>query len=102
MPCVADTAYQWLFSDTLNNMHVEADRDFSQVQVVSHSGALLIGTLDRFTYGDPCGFLQNINRHFPKSEQNELIFIEGTGHTYQQKEQEVAERLLALVQKWGR
>lgn len=102
LPYVADTAHQWLFSDTLNNMHVEADRDFSQVQAVSHSGALLFGTLDRFTYGDPCGFLQNINRHFPKSEQNELIFIESTGHTYQQKEQEVAERLLALVQKWGR
>lgn len=102
LPCVADTAHQWLFSDTLNNMHVEADRDFSQVQAVSHSGALLIGTLDRFTYGDPCGFLHNINRHFPKSEQNELIFIEGTGHTYQQKEQQVADRLLALVQKWGR
>ena len=56
----ADMAYQWLFGDTLNNMHVETERDFSQVQAVQHSGALLIGSLDRFTYGDPCGFLQNI------------------------------------------
>lgn len=78
----ADMAYQWLFGDTLNNMHVETERDFSQVQAVQHSGALLIGSLDRFTYGDPCGFLQNINRYFQTAEQNELIFIEGTGHTY--------------------
>ena len=56
----ADMAYQWLFGDTLNNMHVETEWDFSQVQAVQHSGALLIGSLDRFTYGDPCGFLQNI------------------------------------------
>ncbi|TCT16467.1 alpha/beta hydrolase family protein [Bibersteinia trehalosi] len=96
----AEMAYQWLFTDTLNNMHVEQERDFSQVENVQHSGALLIGTLDRFTYGDPCGFLENINRHFPNAHQNELIFIERTGHTYQQKEQEVADRLLALVQKW--
>ncbi|MEG9530427.1 alpha/beta fold hydrolase [Mannheimia indoligenes] len=101
LPCVADTAYQWLYSPLLNNVHQETDGDFSQVRAVRHTGALLIGTLDGFTYGDPCGFLQNINRHFPKSEQNKLIFIENTGHTYQQKEQQVAERLLALVQKWG-
>lgn len=102
LPAQADTAFQWLFTDTLNNMHQEADRDFSQVQAVQHSGALLIGTLDRFTYGDPSGFLENINRHFPKHAENELIFIERTGHTYQQKEQEVAEKLLNLVQKWGK
>ncbi|AHG72670.1 hypothetical protein X781_5210 [Mannheimia sp. USDA-ARS-USMARC-1261] len=101
LPCVADTAYQWLYSPILNNVHQETDGDFSQVQAIKHSGALLIGTLDGFTYGDPCGFLQNINRYFPTAEQNKLIFIENTGHTYQQKEQQVAERLLALVQKWG-
>ncbi|MDO4907771.1 DUF1749 domain-containing protein, partial [Neisseria sp.] len=97
----ADMAYQWLFTDTLNNMHVEADGDFSQIEQITHTGALLIGTLDRFTYGDPAGFLQNINGHFPTADDNELIFIDGTGHTYQQKEQEVADKLLALVQKWG-
>ena len=51
IPCIADTAHDWLFSDTLNNVHVEADRDFSQVRAVSCSGALLIGTRDTFTYG---------------------------------------------------
>ncbi|MBR1403582.1 MAG: hypothetical protein IJ558_05340 [Treponema sp.] len=38
--------------------------------------------------------------HFPTAAQNALIFIEGTGHTYQQKEQETAERILATVQMW--
>ena len=38
--CIADTAWQWLFTDTLNNVHVENNRDFSQVENVTHTGAL--------------------------------------------------------------
>ncbi|WP_154922525.1 alpha/beta fold hydrolase [Klebsiella grimontii] len=100
LPCVADTAWQWLYSDTLNNVHVEPDRDFSQVERITHSGALIIGTYDRFTYGDPCGFLRNINDHMPTAADNELIFIERTGHTYQQKERELANAILKLVSGW--
>ncbi|MBQ9263127.1 MAG: DUF1749 domain-containing protein [Clostridia bacterium] len=100
LPCYADTAYQWLFTDTLNNVHVETDGDFSQCEKITHTGALLIGTYDRFTYGDPAGFLKNINNHIPTAAQNKLIFIEKTGHTYQQKEQEVADAILKLVLDW--
>ncbi|MDG4951869.1 DUF1749 domain-containing protein [Actinobacillus equuli] len=101
LPATADTAYQWLYSPLLNNVHVEKDGDFSQVEKISHSGALLIGTLDRFTYGDPSGFLRNINAHFTNSQANELIFIENTGHTYQQKEQELADKIRDLLTTWG-
>lgn len=83
--CIANTAYDWTWTDMLNNVHVEPDRDFSQVEQITHTGALLIGTLDTFTYGDPSGFLKTINDHMPTAKQNQLIFIEGTGHTYQQK-----------------
>ena len=100
LPCYADTAYQWLFTDILNNVHVEKDGDFSQCASITHTGALLIGTYDRFTYGDPAGFLKNINDHMPSAAQNKLIFIEKTGHTYQQKEQEVADAILKLVRDW--
>ena len=100
MPCIADTAHDWLFTDTLNNVHVEPDKDFSQAERITHTGALLIGTYDRFTYGDPTGFLRNINNHFPTAGENRLIFIEGTGHTYQRKEQETADKILALVKEW--
>ena len=100
LPCMADTAYQWLYTDTLDNVHVEADRDFSQVEKIQHSGALIIGTYDRFTYGDPSGFLRNINEHMQTANENELIFIQGTGHTYQGKEQELAECILGLVLGW--
>lgn len=61
---------------------------------------MLIGTYDRFTYGDPSWFLENINNHTKNPEKNELLFIEKTGHTYQRKEQEVAETLLNLINKW--
>lgn len=100
LPCVADTADQWLHSPILNNVHLEESKDFSQIEQISHTGAFLIGTFDRFTDGDPSQFLRTINRHFPNHQQNKLIFIENTGHTYQQKEQEVADRLLALIQDW--
>ena len=63
--CIANTAYQWLFTSTLNNVHVEAYGDFSQVEQITHTGAMIIGTYGRFTYGDPAGFLSNINDHMP-------------------------------------
>ncbi|MBQ3462027.1 MAG: DUF1749 domain-containing protein [Clostridia bacterium] len=98
--CVADTAYQWLFTDTLNNVHVETDGDFSQAEKITHTGALVIGTYDNFTYGDPSGFLENINNHIPTAKDNKLVFIEKTGHTYQQKEEEIADDILQLVKDW--
>lgn len=100
IPCTAQTAYGWVFNNVLDNVHVEPDGNFSQVANITHTGALLIGTYDTFTYGDPVGFLENINNHFPSPSQNKLIFIEKTGHTYQQKQQETAEKLLSLVQGW--
>lgn len=98
--CVADTAWQWLFTNTLNNVSLQVDQDFSQVSRITHKGALLIGSYDRFTNGDPARFLQTINEHMPTAKENILVYIEGTGHTYQQKEQEVADKILALVQRW--
>ena len=62
---------------------------------------LLIGTYDNFTNGDPSGFLRNINEHLPTARDNRLLFIEGTGHTYQQKHQEVADAILNLTRDWS-
>ena len=98
--CIAYTAYDWQFSGMLNNVFVEPDRDFSQCEQITHSGALLIGTYDNFTYGDPSGFLKNINAHIPTAKENKLIFIEGTGHTYQQKHQETANKIAEQIQEW--
>ena len=99
--CIAYTAYDWQFSGILNNVFVEPDGDFSQCEKITHSGALLIGTYDNFTYGDPSGFLKNINNHIPTAKENKLIFIEGTGHTYQKKHQETAEKILAQIKEWS-
>ena len=101
-PCVARTAHQWLFEPILNNAHTELDGDFSQTEQVTHTGMLLVGTYDNFTRGDPTAFLKNINSHMPTAEQNELVFIPRTGHTYQQKEQEVADVLRETIARWRR
>lgn len=97
--CIANTAYDWI-SGILNNVHTEVDGDFSQVEQITHTGAMVIGTYDNFTCGDPAKFLENINNHMKTSADNKLIFIEKTGHTYQQKEQEIADIILKLVQDW--
>lgn len=36
----------------------------------------------------------------PTAGENELVFVERTGHTYQMKEQEVADILLDTVTRW--
>lgn len=100
LPCTADTADQWLNSTTLDNVHTRKNADFSQVERIENTGALLIGTMDTFTYGDPVKYLQNINEHFQNKQNNDLIFIKNTGHTYQEKEQELANEILKLIQKW--
>lgn len=60
----------------------------------------MIGTLDNFTCDNPVDFLKNINKNFQTAAENKLIFIEKTGHTYQQKNQEVADKILNLIQSW--
>lgn len=98
--CIANTAYDWQFSGILNNVHTAKNGDFSQAEKVTHTGALLVGTHDNFTDGDPAEFLRNLNAHMPTAEQNKLIFIEKTGHTYQMKHQEVADDILHQLQEW--
>ena len=98
--CIANTAYDWQFSGLLNNVHTAHDGDFSQAEQVTHTGALLVGTYDNFTDGDPSEFLRTLNAHMPTAAENKLIFIEKTGHTYQMKHQEVADDILEQLQEW--
>ncbi len=97
--CTANTAYDWI-SGALNNVHTEVDGDFNQIEKITHNGAMVIGTYDKFTRGNPANFLENINDHMKTSSENKLVFIEKTGHTYQQKEQEIADIILKIVEGW--
>ena len=98
--CTVNTAYDWVFSDVLKNVHTDPNGDFTQLANIQKIGALIIGTYDRFTDGDPVTFLKNINDHMPTAKCNKLYFIEKTGHTYQQKQKEVADILLNIVKEW--
>lgn len=98
--CIANTAWDWQFSGLLNNVHTAKDGDFSQAEQITHTGALLVGTYDNFTDGDPSEFLRNLNDHMPTAQDNQLIFIEKTGHTYQMKHQELADDILRQLQEW--
>ena len=98
--CTVATAYDWIHSGLLNNVHTDKDADFNQVAQITHTGTMLIGTYDNFTDGDPVGFLTNINAHTRAPEKNRLLFIERTGHTYQQKHQQVADMILQQIKEW--
>lgn len=100
LPCIANTAYDWVFSSILDVAHVNPEADFSQAEKITHTGALLIGTYDNFCGGDPVGYLENLNNHMPTGKKNKLIYIPRTGHTYQQKEQELADDILKTVEEW--
>jgi hypothetical protein len=96
----ADTANEWLFDDTLNNVHFNKGSDFSQVKKIDINGALVIGTRDRFSGGNPLNYLQNINDHWKNNRENELVLIKDAGHIYRSKEYVLADKLLELLKKW--
>lgn len=100
LPAQAKTAEQWLHSPIIDNVHSGDTGDFSQLEKIHKTGALLIGTYDTFTEGDPTSFLRNINKHLPSKDDNQLIFIKETGHTYQEKEQEVADKIASIIKNW--
>lgn len=99
-PMVARTAWQWLWRNPLDNVHSDLDGDFSEVGKIRQTGALITGTYDRFSYGEPKAFIELINAHTQKPDQNEVIFVQGTGHVYAEREQMLADIILRLAKKW--
>lgn len=99
-PMLACTAWQWLWRNPLDNVHSTPDGDFSEVARIKQTGALIIGTYDRFSYGEPKSFIELINSHMPHPDMNEVIFVEGTGHVYTEREQMLADIILGLAKKW--
>lgn len=97
--CTARTAYNWVFNNILNNVHMDYDGDFSQIESIKHEGAFIIGGFDTFTKGNPEAFINNINNHMLKKDKNKIIVIEETGHTYQQKEDDLADEIAKLIKQ---
>lgn len=99
-PMIACTAWQWLWRNPLDNVHSDPDGDFSEVEKIKQTGALIIGTYDRFSYGEPRAFIELINSHTQNPKQNEVIFVQGAGHVYSEREQMLADIILQLARKW--
>ena len=99
--CTTKSAYDWVYNNILDNIHYDKDGDFSQINKITHSGAMIIGSFDRLACGDPIGFLENINNHTQNKEKNKLLIIKETGHVYQKKEKEIANLLLNIIKEWG-
>ena len=99
-PMLAQTAWQWVHANPLDNVHLDAGRDFTQVERVTQSGALFIGTFDAFALGDSVQLVEETSRHFPRAGENRIVIIPQTGHTYQGKEQYTADALRDVVLAW--
>ncbi len=99
-PMLAQTAWQWVHANPLDNVHLDAGRDFTQVERVTQSGALFIGAFDAFALGDPVQLVEETSRHFPRSDENLIVIIPRTGHTYQGREQYTADALRDVVIGW--
>ena len=81
-------------ADTVKSSGIAASRGSDTVLIC------ITGIHGNFTDGDPSGFLCNINAHMPTASENRLLFIERTGHTYQQKQQEQADKILLTIIDW--
>ena len=101
LSCNVETGYAWMHDNTLNNVHFDTKEDFIQVEKIRNRGGLLIGTHDRFAGGEPTQYLKNINNHFEKASDNDLVFLKDAGHIYRGKENQLANKVLKLLQKWG-
>ena len=99
-PMLARTAYQWIHDNPLDNVHLSDDRDFTQVERITQTGALFIGTYDAFALGDPVALVTTTSAHFPRAAQNQIVLIPQTGHTYQQRERYTAEALRDVILGW--
>ena len=99
-PMLAKTAWMWVHANPLDNVHLNAERNFSQVEAITQSGALFIGTYDAFALGDPVQLVEETSRHFPRAAENRIVIIPQTGHTYQGKEQYTADALRDVVCAW--
>ena len=98
---IAKTVWQWLWRNPLDNVHSDEDGDFSEVERIKQSGALIIGTYDRFSYGESKAFIELINSHMLRKDETEVTFVEGTRHVYTKRKQMLADIILSLVLKWS-
>lgn len=97
--CTVATGHDWL-SSKLDNTHSDPTGDYSQAEKIQHSGALVIGELDRFANGNPSAFLESLNYHMPTSKLNKIVCLEKTAHSFLKKEQELANTVTSLVLEW--
>lgn len=62
-PCFTPFGNYVTGRNQLDNVHSDPDGDFSEVERIRQTGALIIGTYDRLSYGDPRAFIEQINSH---------------------------------------
>ena len=100
-PMVACTAWKWLWRNPLDNVHSDPDGDFSEVEKIKQTGALIIGITIVSRTAILRLFIELINFHTQRPAENEVIFVQGTGQVYSERDQMLGDIILRLAKKWS-
>lgn len=91
------------FLDFINNQNAKnlpihsKTGNWKQLKMIKQSGLFVMGENDSFAFGDTLNHLQTINTN-SKNKNNTVAVIENCGHTFRNKEQELACTILKFVQ----
>ncbi len=72
--------------------------DWKQLKKVKQTGLFIMGKNDGFAFGNTLNHLQTINEN-SKNKNNVIAVIENAGHTFRNKEQELARVILEFVKQ---
>lgn len=93
------------FLDFIENKHAKnlpvysKNGDWKQLKMIKQTGLYIMGEKDSFAFGDTLNHLQTINTN-SKKQNNVVTVIEDCGHTFRNKERELAYAILKFVQNY--
>lgn len=91
------------FLDFIENKHAKnlpvysKNGDWKQLKMIKQTGLYIMGEKDRYAFGDTLSHLQTINTN-SKKKNNVVTVVEDCGHTFRNKERQLAYAILKFVQ----
>ena len=90
------------FLDFVNNKNAKnlpiysKNENWKQLKAIEGKGLFVMGKSDSFAFGNALSHLQTINEN-SKNKNNIVVVIENSGHTFRNKEKELAQVILNFV-----
>lgn len=99
-PMCAETVLSFYNAYNLKNCPViSGDGETDSLYNIKINGSFVIGAKDSLTEGNPEGFIEKINSHCKKPEQNQVIVVPDSSHIFYGKHEEYAKIMLDIVRE---